>query len=480
MKQVGIFIASEQKGFFIAVAYKLEKTHGFDVTIFARDKHVVDVIKKLLPIDNKIKIVDLSKLSIELDSSKIMNEAARIENKYRVKLSMLLSEDRALGQGYLSNVQKIPDIKRSSWPYKKKIKGIVGDFIQKENILTGLDIVLQLYPNKIITKVCKSNNIHFFSFTQIKFGDRMFWSDDDYLTGSLYIKRVNKFLNRSDESAAIEYSIDKAADNLNKSAVYSYKSAIKTSFEIILNDSKKTIRRNNKKDSYHYLGWLPSVFRRVYNYRYVKQNSKSISDLTSHKIVFFTLHLEPEVALQYFSPEFGNSMEAIIWISKSLPADCILVVKEQAASYGVRSKWYYRQLIKIPNVVLSHPDVHSWSWIKASSIVATITGTSGQEAVHMEKPVLSFGKHQIINHLPTVYYVSNYTETNLAIDKILNNEVTKEMYQKSKIAFSNAQVNSSINLPRFKNSYWSNEFEESMAVEAIDNLFSEYYQVLGS
>ena len=478
MKKIGIFIASEQKGFFIAVAYQLEKKYSLTVTIFARDRHVVDLAKKILPEDSRVKIINLSILPNRVKSELAVKESNRIENSYDVKLSMLLSSDRALGQGYLSNVQKIPDIKRASWSYERKIISVVEDFIQKEDILKGLDIVLQLYPNKVVTKICNKNNINFFSFTYIKFADRMFWSDDDFLTGSSYIKKLQKNLKSTKDKPIVDYCIDKPGDELNKSAKYSYKLAAKTAFEIILNDSKKLIRGSNNKHSYHYLGWLPSVFRRVSNYNYVKNNSATLNDLRSYKVVFFTLHLEPEVALQSFSPEFSNSMEAIIWISKSLPAGFILVVKEQVASYAVRSRWYYKQLMKIPNVVLSHPDVHSWDWIKSSSIVATITGTVGQEAIHLERPVISFGKHQIINHLPTVYYVSNYMETALAVDAIIGNGITKKLYIKSKSAFSNAQFDSSINIGNFKNTYRSNKFEDTRAIEAIENLIGEYPEIL--
>ena len=63
------------------------------------------------------------------------------------------------------------------------------------------------------------------------------------------------------------------------------------------------------------------------------------------------LHLEPEIALLALSPEFNNSMEMIAWISKSLPADALVVVKEQPFSFGVRSRRYYHQLMQIGNVI---------------------------------------------------------------------------------------------------------------------------------
>ena len=235
----------------------------------------------------------------------------------------------------------------------------------------------------------------------------MFWSDNNFITGSAYIKRLKKYCKKCTHENILDYKIDKGGDIFNKKSKHTYASAFKASFGILINDSKNFIRGVNKKNSYHYLGWIPSRFRSVLNYKYVKKKSVKPEDIKKYKILFFTLHLEPEVALQYFSPEFSNSMEAIIWISKSLPLNYIIVVKEQVASYGVRSRWYYSQLTKIPNVVIAHPESHSWDWINLSSIVATITGTVGQEAVHFRKPVLSFGKHQIINYLPTVYYVSN-------------------------------------------------------------------------
>ena len=119
------------------------------------------------------------------------------------------------------------------------------------------------------------------------------------------------------------------------------------------------------------------------------------------------------------SPEFSNSLEAISWVSKSLPSNYLLIVKEHPLSYGVRSKTYYDFLRQIPNVMLSHPKIDSWDWIKKSSFVATITGTAGFEGVYLNKPILSFGMHQVINKLPTVQYASDYKTTKMAVIQIL-------------------------------------------------------------
>ena len=203
---------------------------------------------------------------------------------------------------------------------------------------------------------------------------------------------------------------------------------------------------------------------------YTNNSERGVSD----KICFFPLHLEPEVALLNFSPEFNNSMEAITWISKSLPADTLLVIKEQVYSFGVRSNWYYRQMNKIGNVVWANPDVHSWEWIKKAEIIATITGTVGVEAVHMKKPVISFGLHQIINYLSSVRYVESYKHTKLAIDELLSGAVDDENLEISRIILGTSQIESSIDIPEYDSIYSSNNLEKEMAKKALKNLFSEY------
>ena len=134
MKKIGIFIASWHKGFLIALAYQLKKSYGFEVTIIARDTHVADLAYKILPSNSNIDVLDYSNVIVEMDTEKAFKEAERIENTYNIKLSMLISEDRALGQGYLTNVQNIPDIKRASWPYKRKITYFINDFIKKDQV----------------------------------------------------------------------------------------------------------------------------------------------------------------------------------------------------------------------------------------------------------------------------------------------------------------------------------------------------------
>jgi hypothetical protein len=301
----------------------------------------------------------------------------------------------------------------------------------------------------------------------------MFWSDNEYMTSSRYIERILSDVNVNTENIE-DYEIYKAGKVALSRIDLTYKNALKKALNVFFKDTQTRIRGINKKNSYQYLGWIPSIFRSVLNYNYVKRNAVSIDNVKHYNIVYFPLHLEPEVSLQRFTPEFSNSMEAIIWISKSLPVNYRIIIREHPLSYGVRSRWYYNQLIKLPNVELAHPDISSWEWIRQSKIVVALTGTVGQESVHLKKPVLSFGKHQIINHLPTVQYVTNYDTTKSAINKIISKAYNENVLLESKKNLSHAQIGSSIEMPEYVYIAKSITLETELAKRALTHLFSEY------
>jgi hypothetical protein len=475
-KKFAIFIGSEQKGLYCAIANILEKKYNFSVVIIARDSQVKRYVDKQLP-GRKNDIV-LTQLKVKINHEKFILEALEIEDKYEINLSILTSEDRSLGQGYLLNVENIPDIIRSSWSHKEKILDIVTRIKKYELALKGIDYSIKIWPDKCITAIVEKNHGRSFSLTAIKYKDRYLWSDNNFVTSDRYIRHINRNLalfSNCSNSFESKYEIDGDGNKANNEIEYTVMFAIRKGLKIFFNDTKNYIRRINKKNSYHYLGWIPSVFRSITNYRYVKSISIKPKDIdNNYRVCYFSLHLEPEVALLSFSPEFSNSLEAISWISKSLPADTLLVVKEQARSFGVRSRWYYKQLNKIGNVALANPEVNSWNWLKKVDLVATITGTVGVEAVYHHKPVISFGKHQVINFLPTVRFVSNYVETKNAIYDLLKNDIPYEIFEQSRLSLERSQLDNSFNLSKYKFGYKNSnpEADTEMAEIAVENLLS--------
>ena len=234
----------------------------------------------------------------------------------------------------------------------------------------------------------------------------------------------------------------------------------------------KILTFKKKKNSYVSFGWLGSLVRYPFNYRYIQKNSFTPKELKSKKIIYFPFHLEPEIALTLISPEFSNSIELISWISKSAPSDFVIVIKEHPYMYGLRSKKYYKKFNEMANVVFADPKIPSLDWIKMCSMTASIAGTAASEAVFLGKPVLSFGKNQIINVLPSVKFCSNYWDTKKAIEILINISKDKNCLNISKNSLYDAIQKYSFSLS--SKNLWTDKLVKMEDIkEAYNNLKSE-------
>ena len=109
------------------------------------------------------------------------------------------------------------------------------------------------------------------------------------------------------------------------------------------------------------------------------------------RFAYYPLHLEPEMAMLLLSPRWTDQINLIKQIAESLPISFKLYVKEHPVMMGFRPRRYYRELKKIPNVKLIHPNHDSHTIVTDSQIVLTQTGTAGWEALLLKKPVITFG-----------------------------------------------------------------------------------------
>ena len=114
--------------------------------------------------------------------------------------------------------------------------------------------------------------------------------------------------------------------------------------------------------------------------------------------------------------------------------------------YGLRTIKYLKKILQIPNLIIVKPEVSSLKIIDKCLAVASITGTAAFEAVYLKKPVLSFGKHQVINFLSTVFYCSNFEETEYGINRILSG-INLKMLNKNKLHLIKSIFDNSFDLP---------------------------------
>jgi len=110
----------------------------------------------------------------------------------------------------------------------------------------------------------------------------------------------------------------------------------------------------------------------------------------SEDFAFFPLHLEPEIATLLYAPFYKDQFWIIKQIAHSLPLNFKLYVKEHPAMAGFRTRRFYQELKKIPNVKLVKPSIGSLPLIDHAKLTLTISGTAGWEAVQLKKPVITF------------------------------------------------------------------------------------------
>ena len=164
-KKVVVIINNEFKGFLTAIGKILVDDYGSKVTFLAKNRDIKNIVKKIYVDKCEVEVRGYNK-NIHYDD--IIKKSLEIEKRYSVKMSELISSDRALGQGYLFNVGKIPHIWRSEWSHEKKLSEIISTIRTYENVLLNCDIMIQQNINPFTSMICKVKGIKMFSLAEIK------------------------------------------------------------------------------------------------------------------------------------------------------------------------------------------------------------------------------------------------------------------------------------------------------------------------
>lgn len=129
--------------------------------------------------------------------------------------------------------------------------------------------------------------------------------------------------------------------------------------------------------------------------------------------IYFPLHMQPEHTTAPMGDVFVNQNLAIELLTSCTPQGWQIYVKEQPGQFfpfvrgeSSRSKRYYDRIAAMPNVRLVPVETDPFELIDHSRAVATITGTSGWEAVVRGRPSLIFG-HAWYRGCDGVHYVPN-------------------------------------------------------------------------
>ncbi len=118
----------------------------------------------------------------------------------------------------------------------------------------------------------------------------------------------------------------------------------------------------------------------------------TLDEIPDKPFAYFPLHIDPEESTLVSAPYQTNQLAIVEALSKSLPFGMNLVVKEHPGMVGQRPGEFYRDLRKMPKVILVSPFESPFELIQRADLTCVITGTTCWEAMMLKKPVLVLGE----------------------------------------------------------------------------------------
>lgn len=117
----------------------------------------------------------------------------------------------------------------------------------------------------------------------------------------------------------------------------------------------------------------------------------------SKKFIYLPLHFQPEAQTNPMGGVFDDQILMINILSAALPKEWVIYIKEHSIQWeGPRAQFgrytgYYHEIARLNNVYLIPVETPVNELIEKSQAIATVTGTTGWEALMKLKPVLLFG-----------------------------------------------------------------------------------------
>ena len=300
--------------------------------------------------------------------------------------------------------------------------------IEEQSCKLFEEIITEIKPDYFITKEPSFHHLELFYQMCLKSKIQVLMINQPNLGKSAMVSnkcRIPDFIKNYESTSLKNRNFDELRnflENLETSNVFQkYLLRHGASKLSTLTAVSKFLKLNNstEKTNYPYFGRTKYNVLKNEFFNYLKREKrKSFIDkkLVKHvnlenKFIYFSLGVDMERNLLINSPLYTNQTEMIRHVAKSIPIDYQLFVKENPsqASRDWRDEAEYDEIISIPNVTLIHPKFPSKDLIENSSLVISISGSTGFEAAFYEKPSIIFSELGY-DVLPSVFRVEKLNE----------------------------------------------------------------------
>jgi len=188
-----------------------------------------------------------------------------------------------------------------------------------------------------------------------------------------------------------------------------------------INTDPEPILLNRGKTKLKMLSWRwNQLFQLRKRQNFLEKHT--LKNIPEKNFIYFPLPVQPESQSYAWAPFHVNTISIIENISKSIPSNYLLFIKEHPGQKAKnwRSTEIYKKIIALPNVRLIHYDVNNYEMISKSNLVILINNSSGLEALFYKKPVIVFAdafydvtsmvkKVEKIEDLPSVIHDSLFS-----------------------------------------------------------------------
>ena len=277
--------------------------------------------------------------------------------------------------------------------FEKYIDEFSPDLIVSEMVLGILDGAL--------FEVARSRRIPFLGVRPSKTKEGIIFCDNPYDRPVFFEKKIHA-LKSKDERLLYEEALQIVKESVKpnvlphymkrssrKFTIFSFR-AVRSLFSVLFLAPKLpevSIYQHRRLNAFR-----ETIFKRN-NIRGWVFNDDEISTIcANHKFFVYAAHFEPESSVQVRAFEFSDQLALIKQISRLLPPDCVLIVKEHRGNQGFRKPSFYKELSHSYNVFCASPNTNLRELIQKSQGVVTLTGRVGLEAMIDKIPVIAFGK----------------------------------------------------------------------------------------
>ena len=410
------------------IAYYLKKIH--DTDFFT----LVDVTNRQKSFFQSQKLVEFKKTWFYHD---VMNQEIKsepdylksFEEKYDIDLWQLAKNDRIFID-YYNTFYKFSDHEVSKIMEKEcRLFEEILDEVKPDFFITTQTA---FRPHHLFYLLCKKKGIKVLMLNSANWGKHCYISGNYHKLDNfneLFANRkalpttFNDIQNRL-ESKILSKKVSKFYQSHKNSKIKLMQAAFQL---LILSDN------SNEKTHYTYYGRkklkvllseINNSIKRWYRKKYIDQNF--LQEIIDDKpFIFLPLQQEPERSLLLSAPDYKNQIETVEYVSKCLPENFLLFVKEhptQGSGRDWREISQYKALQNNPKVRLIHPSVPADEIIKKSKLVISVSGTIALESAFLNTPSITIADNDY-TLIPSISRLNSKNELQGLIENSLEKKV---------------------------------------------------------